>query len=66
MLNIMKTLQNYLGENYPDDRPVISGGDQVTCERQVGAQRHMMCSNTVKDRLGYLKPVVRWKTGTAL
>ena len=32
----MKTLENYLGENYPDDRPVLSGGDQLTCEWQVG------------------------------
>ena len=55
MLAIMKTLQDYLGNDYPDDRPVLSGGDQLTCERQVGAQRHMMCGNTVRDRL---RPVV--------
>ena len=58
MLDIMNTLQDYLGENYPDDRPVLSGGDQITCERQVGAQRHMMCGNSVKERLENLKPVV--------
>ena len=58
MLDIMNTLQDYLGENYPDDRPVLSGGDQMTCERQVGAQRHMMCGNSVKERLETLKPVV--------
>ena len=40
MVDIMTTLQDYLGEDYPDDRPVLSGGDQMTCERQVGAQRH--------------------------
>ena len=33
MLDIMKTLQVYLGENYPDSRPVLSGGDQMTSER---------------------------------
>ena len=27
-------VQNYLGEDYPDDQPVLSGGDQLTCERQ--------------------------------
>ena len=57
MLDIMNTLQDYLGENYPDDRPVLSGGDQLTSERQVGAQRHMMCGNTVKERLELLRPV---------
>ena len=37
MLDIMNTLQCYLGEDYPDVKPVLSGGDQLTCERQVGA-----------------------------
>lgn len=32
MLDIMSTLQDYLGEDYPDDKPVLSGGDQLTCE----------------------------------
>ena len=57
MLDIMNTLQDYLGKDYPDDRPVLSGGDQMTCERQVGAQRHMMCGNTARERLELLKPV---------
>lgn len=54
MLSIMTTLQDYLGENYPEDRPVLSGGDQLTVEWQVGAQRHMMCGNTRRERLGIL------------
>lgn len=58
MLDIMSTMQDYLGENYPDDRPVLSGGDQLTCERQVGAQRHMMCGNTRREQLEHLKPVI--------
>ena len=58
MLDIMYTLQEYLGESYPDDKPVLSGGDQMTCERQVGAQRHVMCGNTVRETLQLLKPVV--------
>ena len=57
MVDIMTTLQDYLGEDYSDDRPVLSRGDQMTCERQVGAQRHMMCGNSVKERLESLKPV---------
>ena len=40
MLDIMNAYQGYLGEDYPDDRPVVSGGDLLTCEREVGAQRH--------------------------
>ena len=46
----MATAQDYFGENYPDDRTVLSGEGQLTCEQQVGAQRHMMCGNTVKER----------------
>ena len=40
MIDIIKCRQGYLGENYPYERRVLSGGDQLTCERQVGAQRH--------------------------
>ena len=54
----MATVQDYPGENYPDDLTVLSGGNQLTCERQVGAQRHMMCGNTVKERLELIKPVI--------
>ena len=57
MLDIMKTLQGYLGEDYPDQHPVLSGGDQMTCERQAGAQRHMMDGNTEQERLEHLTPV---------
>ena len=54
----METLQGYLGENYPDDHCVLSGGDLMTCERELGAQNHVMCENTRKERLGLLEPVV--------
>lgn len=57
MIDIMATLQGYLGEGYSADHPVASGGDQVTCERQMGSQRHMMCGNTARDRLELLEPV---------
>ena len=57
MIDIMKCMQGYLGENYPDEKKVLSGGDQLTCERQVGAQRHTMDGDTVHDRLGILEPV---------
>ena len=58
MLDIMNTLQGYLGEKYPEDRPVLCGGDHMTVEREVGAQRHMMCGNTRRERLELLEPVV--------
>lgn len=38
MLDIMTTLHGYLGDDYDMQRRVASGGDQVTCERQIGAQ----------------------------
>lgn len=57
MIDIMSRMQEYLGKNYPSDRRVPSGGDQLTCERQVGAQRHTMCGNTAQERLGVLEPV---------
>ena len=58
MLDVITAMQAYLGKSYSDDRPVLSGGDQLTCERQVAAQRHRMCGNTAKERLELLKPVV--------
>ena len=39
----------------------------MTCEREEGAQRHMMCGNTVKDRLELLRPVPQdWHSLMAL
>ena len=58
MIDIMNHLHNYLGEAWNPDHPVLSGGDQVTCERQLGAKRHMMCGNTAVERLDLLQPVV--------
>ena len=57
VIDIMSRMQEYLGHDYPSDRRVPSGGDQLTCERQVGAQRHTMDGDTVEDRLGLLEPV---------
>lgn len=58
MLDIMTTMQGYLGGKYPDERQVLSGGDHLTVERQIGAQRHMMCGNSREERLELLEPVV--------
>ena len=56
MVEIMATMQDYLGKEYPSDRRVASGSDHLTCERQLGAQRHMMDGDTPRDRLELLKP----------
>ena len=57
MLEIMTTLQGYLGAEFPTTKAVVSGGDQLTCERQACAQRHLMDGNTPHDRLALLEPV---------
>ena len=56
MIDIMKTMQSYLGNSYPADLRVASGGDQLTCERQAASQRHLMDSNTPAERLKLLEP----------
>ena len=56
MLDIMKAQQSYLGNDFNDR--VLSGGDQLTCERQRCAQLHVMDSDTKADRLELLEPVV--------
>lgn len=58
MLHIMKVMQDYLGDNYPQERRVASGGDHVTYERQLGSKKHKMDENTKKERLDILEPVV--------
>lgn len=57
MIEIMRTYQDYLGKGYDEVRRVVCGGDQLTCERQVGSQRHRMCGNSPVERLGLLEPV---------
>lgn len=57
MIDIMNVMQGYLGEDYPQERRVVSGGDHLTCEREIGAQRHLMDSDTPHERLDLLEPV---------
>lgn len=57
MIDIMKSLHQYLGSSYPSERRVASGGDQLTCERQAASQRHMMHEDTPLERLEILEPV---------
>ena len=58
MLDIMETMHGYLGKDYHADQCVLSGGDQLTCERQRASQRHVMCGNTRRERLEILEPVL--------
>ena len=58
MLDIMRAMQDYLGESYPQERRVASGGDHLTCERQRAAKKHHMDENTKKERLDILEPVI--------
>lgn len=54
MIQIMKEQQKYLGDKF--DGKVLSGGDQVTCERQACSQRHLICGNSSRERLQLLEP----------
>ena len=56
MVDIMVYMQDRLGE-VPSTCKVLSGGDQLTCERQANAQRHRMDGDSTKDRLQLLEPV---------
>ena len=57
MIEIMRSYQNYLQVEGIEMHKVPCGGDQLTCERQTGSKRHMMCGNTCIERLEYLEPV---------
>ncbi len=57
MVDIMRILQGYFGSNHSDEKRVACGGDQLTCERQVGAQRLTCCADSVKERLKLLEPM---------
>lgn len=57
MIDIMTIMHQYLGSDYQDDRQLLSGGDQLTIERQIGSQHHRMDGDTVKEQLSVLEPV---------
>lgn len=63
MIDIMVQMQKYLGETFPPNGKVLSGGDQLTNERQCCAQRHLMDADSPKDTLQLLEPVCEdWHT----
>ena len=57
MVDIMTAEHDYLGKEFPENSKVLSGGDQLTCERQFCAQRHLMDGDTPRDRLQNVEPV---------
>ena len=56
MVDIMEYMQDRLGEEFSTCK-VLSGGDQLTCERQANAQRHRMDGDSTRDRLQLLEPM---------
>lgn len=54
MIDIMHEMASYLTPSF--ELTALSGGDHVTCERQQGSKRHVMCSNTREGRLEQLEP----------
>ena len=61
MVEIMQAMQEFLNDGFPPGNQVLSGGDQVTVERQVNVERHLMDGDTPHDHLdefeGDLNPV---------
>ena len=56
----MHAMQRYLGEDYPSSHGVASGGDQLTCERQKGAQHHLMDGESPREQLQLLEPLTEY------
>lgn len=56
MIDIMIEEQSYLGDSF--EYTVMSGGDQVTCERQRCSKKHMLDSDTRSGRLEQIEPCV--------
>lgn len=57
MINIMSTMQEYLGSDFSEERRVLCGGNLLARERRIGSQKHIMCGNTPRERLQILEPV---------
>ena len=61
MVEIMQ--QSFVNESFPEGHYILSGGDHLTCERQVAAKRHLLDGDTRGERLELLEPQVEdWHT----
>ena len=56
MVDIILHMHDYLGEDNPLPHKVLSGGDQLTCERQTAAQRHRMDGDSPREQLQLVEP----------
>ena len=56
MIDIMGYMQDCLGKDFPESERILSFGDLVTCERQLGSQQHVLDGNTPRERLQLLEP----------
>ena len=63
IIDIMLHQQSFIPEHFPSGHKILSGGDHVTCETQVGAQRQRMDGDTSREKLLLLEPQVEdWHT----
>ena len=58
IIDIMLHQQKFIPEHFPSGHKILSGGDHVMCERQVGAQWQQMDGDTNREKLVLLEPQV--------
>ena len=46
MVEIMQHQRSFVNESFPEGHCILSGGDHLTCERQLAANRHLMDGDT--------------------
>ena len=63
MIDIVSHQQNFIADDFPKGHKLLSGGDQLTCERLAGAQRQRMDGDTPREKLSLVEPQVEdWHT----
>ena len=62
MIDIMSHQQSFITNDFPSGHKLMSSGDQLTCERQVGAQRQRMDEDTAREKLMLVEPQVELMT----
>ncbi len=58
MIEIIQHQQSFIPENFPKGHRIMSGGDHLTCERQIAAQHHLSDGDTQRERLELIEPQV--------
>ena len=63
MIDIVSHQQSFIADDFPKGHKLLSGGDQLTCERLVGAQRQRMDDDRAREKLSLVEPQVEdWRT----